>query len=227
MLVSAIESLTLETQIFIGVILLFNVYFHLRFTPETALKSPAFLTTLGILGTFIGIAIGLWHFDPNDVQGSVPKLIDGIKTAVWASAFGIFCALTIKLRDIMFSRRKSPAAALRGATADDIAEILRSIDAEIADIKPALDSYHDRMAEANTKALVGALNGIIADFNVKLNEQFGENFKKLNEASEKLVAWQQAHGQQLEQTTSSMKEASDHFAALTKQSGDFHRHAVS
>jgi ABC-type transporter Mla subunit MlaD len=225
MLAEAIHSLTLETQIFIGIILLFNFYFHIRFTPETALKSPAFLTTLGILGTFIGIAIGLWHFDANDVQGSVPKLIDGIKTAVWASAFGIFCALTIKLRDIIAHRRRTPAVAAKGATADDIAEILRSIDAEIADLKPALDSYHDRMAEANTKALVTALSGIIADFNVKLNEQFGENFKKLNEASERLVAWQQAHGEQLTQTTSSMKEASEHFAKMTSQSGDFHKHA--
>jgi len=38
------------------------------------------------------------------------------------------------------------------------------------------------MAENNSKALIEALQEVIRDFNAKINEQFGENFKQLNEA---------------------------------------------
>lgn len=110
-LMEFVYSLNIETQIFLVTILLFTLIFHLTYTPKTADKAPAFLTTLGILGTFVGIAIGLMDFNTLYIEASVPMLIEGIKTAVWASAFGIFCALTIKLRDIEgFARhRKSEA----------------------------------------------------------------------------------------------------------------------
>ena len=48
------------------------------------------------------------------------------------------------------------------------------------------------------KALVDAIEQVIGDFNVKINEQFGENFKKLNEAVGKLLDWQENYYQQIE-----------------------------
>ena len=38
-------------------------------------------TTLGILGTFIGILIGLIGFDTSNISTSVPELLGGLKTA--------------------------------------------------------------------------------------------------------------------------------------------------
>ena len=46
-------------------------------------------------------------------------------------------------------------------------------------------------AENNTKALVEAIREVIGDFNAKINEQFGENFKELNNAVGDLVTWQE------------------------------------
>ena len=37
--------------------------------------------SLGILGTFSGIVIGLIGFNVNDIPGSVPTLLDGLKFA--------------------------------------------------------------------------------------------------------------------------------------------------
>jgi len=37
------------------------------------------IVTLGILGTFIGIFIGLWNFDVADITASVPSLLEGMK----------------------------------------------------------------------------------------------------------------------------------------------------
>jgi len=244
-----------ETQGFLIVILVFNLYFHIRFTPENAQKAPAFLTTLGILGTFVGIAIGLWYFDPNNVQKSVPSLIEGIKTAVWASAFGIFCALTVKFREILFGRSKSDSKRRVSATADDIADILISIDRSLAGdeeksivnqlkqnrsqqaeemqaLRQSLDGFYERMAEANVKALVGALSEVIRDFNVKLNDQFGDNFKQLNMACEKLLLWQKEYSSQIDamiaqqqSTSRNMEEIGTRYSQMVGQAETFHHHA--
>jgi hypothetical protein len=41
-------------------------------------------TTIGILGTFGGIAYGLWFFNPEDIEKSIPTLMKGLKTAFFA-----------------------------------------------------------------------------------------------------------------------------------------------
>jgi uncharacterized protein YqgV (UPF0045/DUF77 family) len=46
------------------------------------------------------------------------------------------------------------------------------------------------MAENNSKAIIEALEHVVRDFNTQLNEQFGENFKQLNEAVGALLTWQ-------------------------------------
>src|SRR5215831_4845570 len=81
------HEMSRTTEIFIGIIAACAVYLHLKYSQTIAHKAPAFLTTLGILGTFTGIAFGLLDFNTNDIQKSVPELIEGIKTAFWASAW--------------------------------------------------------------------------------------------------------------------------------------------
>ena len=55
-------------------------------------------------------------------------------------------------------------------------------------------------AENNTKALVEAIREVIGDFNTKLNEQFGENFKELNHAVGDLVSWQDNYKETVEKS---------------------------
>lgn len=59
--------------------------------------TPTLLTSLGMLGTFVGIVIGLLHFDTTDIQGSVPLLLDGLKTAFMTSLFGMSLAMFYKV----------------------------------------------------------------------------------------------------------------------------------
>lgn len=125
--VDVFYSLSLEAQVFIITIALFSLVFHLSYTSATANKAPAFLTTLGIFGTFVGIAIGLLHFDTSDITRSVPALIEGIKTSVWASAAGIFAALTIKLRDIEGFRKRRKKTH-KSASLDDLVGALQSLE---------------------------------------------------------------------------------------------------
>jgi hypothetical protein len=57
---------------------------------------PDILTSLGILGTFIGLVMGLRSFDPSGYEqmaGSVTPLINGIKVAFITSIYGISLSL--------------------------------------------------------------------------------------------------------------------------------------
>ena len=58
--------------------------------------------------------------------------------------------------------------------------------------------FAEHMVEQQ-KAIIEALENVIKDFNEKLTEQFGENFKQLNEAVEKLVDWQDRYKEILEE----------------------------
>jgi len=63
------------------------------------------ITTLGILGTFVGILIGLWHFDPNNIDGSIPGLLIGLKFSFVTSIIGMI--VTILFRTYFMFRIKS------------------------------------------------------------------------------------------------------------------------
>ena len=62
------------------------------------------------------------------------------------------------------------------------------------------------MSEMGSKALVEALRDVIRDFNVQINEQFGENFKHLNEGVAKLLVWQEQYRQHVETMTVRLDE---------------------
>ena len=47
------------------------------------------LTGLGILGTFIGLTMGLETFNSQDAINSTPELLNGIKVAFYTSIFGV------------------------------------------------------------------------------------------------------------------------------------------
>jgi uncharacterized phage infection (PIP) family protein YhgE len=219
---------------------------------RTLTYGPTVLTMLGIFGCFFGISLGLMDFKTSDIQGSVPELLNGIKTAFWASVTGVGGALLIKTRHLIFGPpRVSATGQIAEATVDDLAMLLRDLHQSLAGsedsslisqaklqrqeardglsaLKTSLDSYMEKIAESNSKALIEALKEVIRDFNAKINEQFGDNFKQLNAAVEKILVWQEAYRQQLSEmitqqasTASSMATATASFQELVSRTENF------
>ena len=76
-----------------------------------------------------------------------------------------------------------------------------------------LQDFADMLSKSATEQVIEALKEVIQDFNNHLVEQFGENFKALNEAVLKLVVWQDNYKEQL----SDMKVQYEHgVQAITK-----------
>lgn len=61
-----------------------------------------------------------------------------------------------------------------------------------------LQDFADMLSKSATETVIEALKQVIADFNKNLTEQFGENFKQLNEACKELVIWQDQYKGQLD-----------------------------
>ncbi|MDN3552891.1 hypothetical protein QWY74_05320 [Halomonas almeriensis] len=59
--------------------------------------TPNLLTSLGILGTFIGIVIGLLHFDTDNIDDNISQLLGGLQTAFMTSLFGMAMTIFYKL----------------------------------------------------------------------------------------------------------------------------------
>ncbi|MFM4771867.1 MotA/TolQ/ExbB proton channel family protein [Aeromonas caviae] len=82
---------------------------------------PTLLTTTGIFGTFLGIVMGLLDFNQNDIEASIPPLLEGLKTAFITSLAGILFSLVFKtLSTFSFLKPKLVEESITHATPEAI-----------------------------------------------------------------------------------------------------------
>ncbi len=77
------------------VLMVFLTFLELKTKKD--LKSQ--IVSMGVLGTFVGIFIGLQAFDPNDITNSVNDILVGLKTAFFTSIVGMTLSTTLSLLD--------------------------------------------------------------------------------------------------------------------------------
>ena len=254
-MLDAVQTLPSHTQGFLAFICFLTILFNLRFTEKTVSYGPTILTTTGIFATFVGIAIGLFHFDASNIQASVPSLLEGLKTAFWASVAGVGGALLIKFRHYFLGIPET-ATSSDSANTDDVtgADLVRQLSniqqalvgeddsTLISQLKLTRTDTNDRLdalrraqtealqmlSEMGSKALVEALRDVIKDFNQKISEQFGENFRQLNDAVGQLLVWQRENKEQMSILTGeitsishAMKAASDAYLQLLTNADGF------
>ncbi len=81
-----------------------------------------------------------------------------------------------------------------------------SLYAQLERLRSEFGDFAEKVAQNGTEALVEALSGVILDFNEKISEQFGDNFKQLNDAVGRLLDWQKEYTQQMEQLKKAFEE---------------------
>lgn len=81
-----------------------------------------------------------------------------------------------------------------------------SLSTQFSKLRIDFKDYADKVRKDGTQELVRALEEVIKDFNLKISEQFGDNFKQLNEAVSALLLWQQQHKEQVEFITNAFNE---------------------
>ena len=102
-----------------------------------------------------------------------------------------------------------------------------SLSTQFGKLRNDFRDFADKMKEDGTQALVKALEEVIKDFNEKISEQFGENFKQLNEAVAALLEWQQEYKIQVEQLTQAFKETQSGIANVEQTTAKIPDHMQS
>lgn len=59
------------------------------------------IISVGVLGTFVGIFIGLQGFNPADIINSVNDILSGLKTAFFTSIVGMGVATTLSVIQVL------------------------------------------------------------------------------------------------------------------------------
>lgn len=248
-----LDSFSTLTWVFMGLIGLLLLYFHGPvYSAHTANYTPSILTSIGIFGTFLGVALGLAQFDTSSIQASVPALLEGLKTAFWTSIAGLAGALTIKFRYAISSMRvRAHRESKLTATIDDLAWHLERISNHLSteEAEPltqmlerhhqaghsqqlalleTIRNYQHDMTEANKQALQEAISHVMREFNTRIEEQYGENFRRLNEAVGQMIHWQHENKSQIEaliesnrQSAASAKIGAESFEHLIRQTRSF------
>ena len=164
---------------------------------------PALLPALGLIGTFIGIFAGLSEFDPGNIDESLPILLSGLKIAFTTSIFGMVGSAIVKIAGFFHPDNTSKDEItendffkLFNAQKDSLVEINKGI----KNLEVKFEDFANKIGESTVEQLIKAIEEVIRDFNSKVEEQFGENFKKFNEGLEKLLEWQNNYVGEVEAT---------------------------
>ncbi len=203
-------------------------------------NAPNLMTSMGIIGTFTGIVIGLVAFDVNQIDSSIPELLAGLKTAFVTSLVGMIAAVIFKALDTTYlANRREPKEVRQEVSPGQILNTLEAQKLLLIEVRDGLakdsdtslvgviqrlrgdlrdradddaqsrEKFHSRLfgemqnfadllSKSATEAVIEALKVVIQDFNKNLTEQFGDNFKRLDESVKKLVVWQDQYMLQLE-----------------------------
>ena len=117
----------------------------LRKASQSAL--PNLATAAGILGTFIGIVLGLWGFEVSNIEGSIPDLLNGLEFAFLTSIIGLIVAVVIRICFIVAGRKPSPEPV--GDKIDKLAKILEDgfgeADTNAAALTEAVNNFNGPM----------------------------------------------------------------------------------
>ena len=142
---------------------------------------PDIFTSLGILGTFVGLVWGLKNFEPSNYEAmttSVASLVDGIKVAFLTSIYGI--AMSIVYSCGMKSEYSSLTSNLQ-----------RFLDRFHTYVMPTAESESMNILVASQKNQTAAMEQMAEKFSVQMADSFEEvitpTFQKMNDSLDVLV----------------------------------------
>ena len=137
------------------------------------------LPILGVIGTFAGICIGLADFNSNEIEKSVPLLLQGLKTAFWTSLIGTSLAVFFNVW-YSFKDKKDVD------DEDDEIPLLKLQIKELQAISEKFNSFLDNQTINNDslKNLTDFFNNN-ENKNLKKFEEIKDELKILNEKQEK------------------------------------------
>lgn len=184
---------------------------------------PTAAVTMGIIGTFVGIYLGLQGFDTS-AGGNLDTLLNGLKTAFLTSICGLIASLVLKLWDAILSpllpqtepsgASEDPVELLQhiAATSLDAGKAseraLRDIQHELQETREASfelsDAFRNELVEVTASSLKEAMEQVVEAFDANLNERTASTFEELKASLDAVVTWQTDHREEMAQAHTSL-----------------------
>lgn len=148
---------------------------------------PNVFVTLGLFGTFTGIAYGLLNFDttPDHIKDSIKLLLDGLKSAMFTSIVGILLSL-------IFSKIIKIFINTKYITEPESPELI-----ELRNLNRNFEEFKNAISTTQYNAIVDAFREVITNFNevfqVFIEDLVQSNFEELTQTINELSTWQREH----------------------------------
>ena len=207
----------LVVTIIFGILVSYILYFFLKekqYSKESVLGNIA--STIGVLGTFVGISIGLWKFNPNDITSSVPLLLSGMKIAFATSIIGMAASIFMKYIALKNEDEEN---------IDDIMELFNTMIAESRNVNNTLienqkqtenvlnkvseiwASHQENLTVELKSEILNLNNNTISKQEELIGEfkKLGECFTLLNSGVNNLLTWQENYKETIENTTKELE----------------------
>ena len=202
----------LLVTIVFGILVAYILYFFIKekqYSKESTLGNIA--STIGVLGTFVGISIGLWKFNPNDITSSVPLLLSGMKIAFATSIIGMTASIFMKYIALKNEDEEN---------IDDIIQLFNTMISESRNVNNTLienqkqtENVLNKVSEIWSKHqenLTLELKNEIINLNdntiskqeelIREFKKLGECFTFLNSGVNNLLIWQENYKETIENT---------------------------
>lgn len=133
---------------------------------------PSAVSTLGVLGTFIGITIGLLCFDTSNLNDSIPDLLEGLKTAFFTSLAGMLGSLVLSRKVNNLFDEKTGGVSDTNQAAALICKAVEDLQSQSNQQQQANVVFHNLVTQViqNLDANIGKLNADIGTLNANIGQ---------------------------------------------------------
>ena len=219
--VNNLQEISVGILVLVFIFAYTNINSENKFWQSFSSNAPAYLTSLGIFFTFLGIFIALIAFDVNNINAAIPPLLSGLQVAFLSSVVGIGGSVLFRIVRPMRQTEVQADEVSAGELLNELVKLNQgtsevkdalvgegdaSLSTQFGKLRNDFRDFAEKVSEDGSKALIEALEEVMRDFNAKINEQFGDNFKQLNEAVAALLEWQKEHKEQVEALTEIFRE---------------------
>lgn len=140
------------------------------------------------------------------------EVLDNIKTSLTGKHDELIQSQAEEHRETreMLTGMKTEIVGIKGAlTGENESTVFAQLQELTSTVSEKVGEIAAKVGEIATGQLIEALREVIRDFNKNLTEQFGENFKQLNEAVDKTVEWQEQYRQQMDELANEFRMAAE------------------
>lgn len=178
---------------------------------------PSTFVTLGLLGTFGGVAYGLYKFDtsPDLIKESIQLLLDGLKTAMYTTIAGV--SLSIIFGKIIQIQLKGKRVKL--PESPELLE-LRALNKSFGEFQESMLHNQRNALKDGLETVLQQFNEIMDDFVTQLVEK---NFQELSGAVKQLTDWQIEHRNDVTALITHYRNLSSTHADLTENTAEWVR----